>query len=297
MNDPTKIWESLRLTVNPDAVEAVEFAFNSLESLGTEIDYMSQPVAGVCVVGYFDRLPDDAILQDEIHYALRAYELDENAILSIERSEIENADWLAEWKKHWKPTTVGRFVVAPPWEAVDEPEKVVIRIEPSMAFGTGTHETTRLCLAAIDEYYRPGDSLLDVGTGTGILAIAAAKIAGINTTGKEYAPHILGCDTDPEAIKIARENAELNCVNDLVHFVEGEISGENPSFDFVCANLTLDVIIPVLPRLVQKAKKNLVLSGILVEQEGTITKALTDTNIKEFSIERAGEWIAVTVRV
>ena len=294
MNDAAKVWESLRTTVDPEAVEAIEFAFNSLESLGTEIDYMSQPVAGVCVVGYFDRLPDDEILQDELHYALRAYGLDENAILSFERAEIENADWLIEWKKHWKPTTVGRFVIAPPWEAVDEPEKIVIRIEPNMAFGTGTHETTRLCLAAIDEYYRPGNSFLDIGTGTGILTIAAAKITGGNTSGSECAP-ILAYDNDPDAIKIARENAELNCVNDLVHFVEGEISSETPSFDFICANLTLDVILPILPTLLKKAESKLVLSGILLEQEGPITKALSDIDIEEFSMKRSGEWIVILI--
>jgi ribosomal protein L11 methyltransferase len=291
MNDSAKIWESLRLTVEPEGVEAIEFAFNSLESLGTEIDYMSQPVAGVCVVGYFDRLPDDEILQDELHYALRAYELDENAVLAVERTAIENTDWLAEWKKHWKPSTVGRFVIAPPWESVNEPDKIVIRIEPNMAFGTGTHETTRLCLSAIDKYYKPADSFLDVGTGTGILVIAAAKLNARNTSGSESAP-ILACDTDPDAIKIARENAELNGVDNFIDFFDGEISSETPHFDLICANLTLDVIMPIVPLLLGKAKTKLILSGILVEQESTIVKALSD---REFSIERAGEWIAILI--
>src|SRR5688572_4801776 len=196
MNDAIRVWQSLRLTVEPESVEAIEFAFNSLESLGTEIDYMSQPVAEVCVVGYFDRLPDDEILQDEFHYALRSYGLDENAILSIERREIVNADWLAEWKKHWKPTTVGRFLIAPPWDPVDQPEKIILRIEPNMAFGTGTHETTQLCLTAIDKFYRPEDSFLDVGTGTGILAIAAAKLTSRNTSSSQRTL-IMACDTDP----------------------------------------------------------------------------------------------------
>jgi|SRR5688572_12406278 len=293
MNDAIRVWQSLRLTVEPEAVEAIEFAFNSLESLGTEIDYMSQPVTEVCVVGYFDRLPDDEILQDEFHYALRSYGLDENVILSIERREIENADWLAEWKKHWKPTTVGRFVIAPPWEAVNEPDKTIIRIEPNMAFGTGTHETTQLCLAAIDQDYKPGDSFLDVGTGTGILAIAAAKLTGRNTSSSQCTL-ILACDTDLDAVSIARQNAELNGVADIIEIVGGEISNETPQFDFICANLTLDVIVPILPLLLKKAKAKLVLSGILVEQESTILQALSDN---EFSIERSGEWIAVMVRI
>ena len=293
MSKPAKVWESLRLTVNPDAVEAIEFALNSLESLGTEIDYMNQPVAGVCMVGYFDRLPDDETLQDELHYALRAYALDENAILAVERTEIENADWLAEWKKHWKPTTVGRFVIAPPWETVDESDEIVIRIEPSMAFGTGTHETTRLCLAAIDKYYEPGNSFLDVGTGTGILAIAAAKLQARNPMGHAA---VVAFDNDPDAIKIAGENAELNSVDDIVQIFEGEISRESPTTDFVCANLTHELILSILPLLFERSKKYLVLSGILAEQETRIVQALTEFAFKSFESSRAGEWICVVVR-
>jgi ribosomal protein L11 methyltransferase len=277
-------------------VEAIEFAFNSLDALGTEIDYMRTPTNGVCVIGYFDGLPDDEVLQDELHYALRAYGLDENAIASIERSEIQDADWLVEWKKHWKPTTVGRFVIAPPWETVDDADKIVIRIEPNMAFGTGTHETTQLCLAAITKLYRSGDSFLDVGTGTGILAIAAAKITGRSTSGSESAP-MRACDTDPDSIKIARENAELNDVGDIVNFVEGEISSETPQFDFVCANLTLDAIVPILPLLLEKAQEYLVLSGILAEQETEIVHALSENGVNDPSIDRSGEWIALTVEV
>ena len=303
MNDHAKVWQSLRLTINSDAIEAVEFAFNSLEALGTEIDYMRKPDAGVCVVGYFDGLPDDEILQDELHYALRAYNLDESAILSIERTEIENTDWLAEWKKHWKPTTIGRFVITPPWETVDEPGKFIVRIEPNMAFGTGTHETTRLCLAAIDKYYKLGDSFLDVGTGTGILAIAAASLATGPTEDTNRSlglpmpsvANILGIDTDPDSIKIARENAVLNRVDDIVRFLEEELSSETPEFDFICANLTLDVILPLLPLLLGKATGNLVLSGILVDQEGTILQALSENDVDR-AIERSGEWIAVIVQ-
>ena len=98
MNDSAKVWQSLRLTVEPDAVEALEFAFNSLDALGTEVDFMLKPANGVCVVGYFDGLPADEIVQDELHYALRTYGFDENAIISVERTVIENTDWLAEWK-------------------------------------------------------------------------------------------------------------------------------------------------------------------------------------------------------
>ena len=298
MDDANTIWLSLQLTVTDEAVEAIEFALNSLEALGTEIDYMQQPASGVRVVGYFETLPDDEAVQDEIHYALRSYDMEENAVIMIERGVVQNTDWLAEWKKHWKPTAVGPFVIAPPWENVDEPEKIVIRIEPNMAFGTGTHETTQLCLQAIDEYYSPGDSFLDVGTGTGILAMAAALKSKAEDTSEDLElDAIIAIDNDPGSIKIARENAHLNGVGNLIEFRESEITGDLPQFDLVCANLTLDVIGPILPELLSTAKKYLILSGILIEQENLILEALERIGIRNPDVRRAGEWIAVIARV
>lgn len=170
-------WYSISVTVAPESAEAVEYAFNSLDALGTEINHLQKKNSEtVTVVGYFNELPDDERFQDELHYALRVYGFTEEAVLRVERSEIADADWLLEWKKHWKPSDVGAFVIAPPWSDVEASDKIVIRIEPNMAFGTGTHETTQLCLQAIEKYYEPADSFLDVGTGTGILAIAAARL-------------------------------------------------------------------------------------------------------------------------
>jgi ribosomal protein L11 methyltransferase len=284
MNDAT--WYSLEITTAPEAAEAIEFALNSLDALGTSINHLRKANAeSVTVVGYFNQLPDDQQFQDELHYALRSYDLSEEIVSTVSRGEIENADWLAEWKKHWKPTTVGRFVIAPPWFEVDEPDKIVIRIEPNMAFGTGTHETTQLCLAEIDEHYVHGETFLDVGTGTGILAIAAAKLG---------ATDIVACDTDADSIKIAKENAEANGTGTIV-FETASISDQTPSYDFVCANLTIDVILPILDLLLSRSQRMLVMSGILGEQESMIARALGERGISDQRIERLGEWISVTV--
>ena len=285
-------WFALEIDALPEAAEAIEFALNSLDALGTEINHLKKSTSdSVKVVGYFNDLPDEERVQDEIHYALRAYDLTEEAVRTIERRPVENEDWLHEWKKHWKPTMIGRFVIAPPWEDPDPADHIIIKIEPNMAFGTGTHETTQLCVQAVDVNYRPGDSFLDVGTGTGILAIAAAKLAatsGIDAT-------IYGCDTDADSVKLARENAELNGVADKIEFAHGPLAADSPVFAFTCANLTIDVILPILPLLLEKTSKTLVLSGILRDQEEMIISGLKELDAENFAVERSGEWISVTV--
>lgn len=287
MNDDQ--WYSLEISAAPEAAEAIEFALNSLDALGTSINlFRKGNTESVTVVGYFNTLPDEHAVQDELHFALRSYELDEETVSIITRGTIEKADWLAEWKKHWKPTTVGRFVIAPPWFEVDERDKIVIRIEPNMAFGTGTHATTQLCLAEIDKHFRSGASFLDVGTGTGILAIAAGKL----DTGNAAA--FLAIDNDADAVVIARENAAANEIT-FIEFGCESLTSETPVFDFVCANLTIDVILPLLDLLLERSKRTLVLSGILTEQEPMIFAALKERNITGFRIERLGEWIAVIV--
>ncbi len=286
-------WYSIAVTVPPEAGEAIEYAFNSLEALGTEINHLQKKNSErVTVIGYFNRLPDEENVQDELHYSLQVYGFTEDAVLSVERSKVENTDWLAEWKKHWKPSDVGSFIIAPPWSAVDETDKILIRIEPNMAFGTGTHETTRLCLEAIEKYYKPGDSFLDVGTGTGILAIAAAKL---NLRTQTSNLKLAACDIDVDSVAIAKENGELNGVDSMIDFGVGSIIEETPVFEFVCANLTLDVIEPLLPLLLKKRSKTLVMSGILCEQEEQIVAALESLGREPSEISRSGEWISVVM--
>lgn len=287
MANKTQKWVAVEIVCRPDAIEAIESAFNQLDSLGTEIDSLRKPSDDpLTVSGYFETAPK----KDEIHAcvdeSLGIYGFSADAVISIAIKDVESIDWLAEWKKHWKATDVGRFVIAPPWEAVDEAGKFLIRIEPNMAFGTGTHETTKLCIRKIDDLYRPEQTFVDVGTGTGILAIAAAKLGGAN---------IVACDTDFDSVLIARENAVLNGVGDKIAFFDGSIDDRTPIFDFVCANLTIDVILPMLDLLLAKTGQVLLLSGILESQEELIVEALAKRGKAEPVIDRDGEWISVEV--
>src|ERR1041384_1025756 len=175
------------------------------------------------VTGYFAATPDRERVRAELFEALRIYELPTSSVLDMSVRTVAQRDWLEEGEQSWQPGQIGRFIIAPPWSNVDtQPDSLIIRIEPGMAFGTGTHETTRLCLNAIQQHYA-GGSFLDVGTGTGILAIAAAKLFP--------EAHVEACDTDADAIAIARENAAANDVLDQINFRVGSVDDATASAD------------------------------------------------------------------
>jgi ribosomal protein L11 methyltransferase len=210
-------------------------------------------------------------------------------VRDIQPREIADRDWLGEWKQTWQPSVVGRFIIAPPWTEVSSASnRIVIRIEPGMAFGTGTHETTRLCLKAIEKYFR-GGSLLDVGTGTGILAIAAAKLFP-NAS-------IEACDTDAEAVEIARANAQLNHTAEQIVFRVGSLGDEaTASADLVCANLTVEAISSLLPSLIGATCGRLILSGILDSQLDMIVERLRECGADGNCVMlQDGEWVGVVV--
>jgi ribosomal protein L11 methyltransferase len=278
-------WYALDVQIEPEAGEAVEYALIEAGASGTEraADFSDE----TRIIGYFNELPNREKVRNELFEALRIYELPSSAVREMNVREVEERDWLEEWKKNWQSVAVGRFIIAPPWSEIDEsPNHCVIRIEPGMAFGTGTHETTRLCLAAMQSYYE-GGSLLDVGTGTGILAIAAAACAP--------AAHVEAFDTDPDAIRIATENAVLNGVADRINFHVGSIDEQTSSADFICANLTADVIAKLLPTLVALSCGRLVLSGVLETQSQDIIDSLARLAITDVEITRDGEWVAIIV--
>lgn len=301
-----KVWYALEVRVEAPAREATEYGLMEAHSLGTETVEVGD--GRVAVTGYFGSLvdPDDIVLilleSFEIHACPPPEQID------VYLREVADQDWLAEWKKHWQPVEVGRFIIAPPWlvsvpgavatgssdpSVIVDPvatargtDTILIRINPGMAFGTGTHETTRLCLKAIEKYYA-GGSFLDVGTGTGILAIAAAKLS-FNST-------IVGCDVDAEAVENARENARLNKVEERIDFRVGSIDEQTPSADFVCANLTAPVIVELLPALLGVTCGRLVLSGILDSQFEMVHARLVEQAATVNEIMQDNEWVALVI--
>ena len=276
-------WYALDLELEAGAREAVEYALMEAGALGTETENSNDAL--LQVTGYFERTPNRELVRRELLEALRIYNLPSSSVREMNLRDIADHDWLAEWKKNWQPVEVGRFLIAPPWsELAQTHNRLIIRIEPGMAFGTGTHETTGLCLAAIDKYFA-GGSFLDVGTGTGILAIAAAKLFPDS--------HIEACDTDEQAIEIARGNATANGVRDNIEFTVGSIDDSTASADLVCANLTADVILQILPSLVNVTCGRLILSGILETQTELVLAGLGNCGISDVEITQDGEWVSM----
>jgi ribosomal protein L11 methyltransferase len=314
-----RVWYAAEAIIPREASEAAEYGLMEAGALGTET---RDTDADVAVLGYFETSPDIAPVRAALLDALRIYNLAPSSLIDLRVSEIADRDWLAEWKKDWQPVEVGRFIIAPPW-IVSEPgadrgpragsprgvvdatgshtqveshdplatargsdTSIVILIEPGMAFGTGTHETTRLCLKGIEKHFRRG-SFLDVGTGTGILAIAAAKMFPD--------ARIEACDTDAEAIEIAKENARLNGVRDQITFRVGTIDEQTLSADLVCANLTAPVIVDLLPSLLGATCGHLVLSGILDSQIDLVQSCLLELGATTPEIDQDGEWVALVI--
>jgi ribosomal protein L11 methyltransferase len=292
VNSSPKSWHAVDATAVREACEAIEFGLMEAGAEGTETN---ESGAHLIVCGYFDRTPELEFVRRSLLDALRIYNLDSASLINLTTHEVPDRDWLAEWKKDWQPVEVGRFIIAPPWSEITEPpaaaagfirDRILIRIEPGMAFGTGTHETTRLCLKAIERYFR-GRSFLDVGTGTGILAIAAAKMFP--------EARVEACDSDAEAVEIARENARLNGVGKQIDFRTGSVTEETSSADLVCANLTAPAIVELLPSLLGATCGRLVLSGILAEQSERVQSRLLELGAEGFETDQDGEWIALVV--
>lgn len=289
MAEDRKSWRLLSLDLAPEAEEAASAIL--FEQGTTGIVTLEESQERLQIGAYFDgRLdPEDLARRIEAELARQGC----GALLrSISISEIADQDWMQKWKEGFEPLEIGdRLIVAPSWKLPSEPgDRLVVQIDPGMAFGTGTHETTRLCMQALEKYWR-GGRLLDVGTGTGILAIAAALL--------EPGSAITAIDIDPQAVEVARENVEINETQDRVRVMEGQprdFVGQR--FDVVVANLTAEVIESltddlagclVVPGLA-------ILSGILIPLLPGVEQRAVEAGLNIIERGAAGEWASLVVR-
>ncbi len=203
--------------------------------------------------------------------------------------EAPNQDWSESWKQHVRAVQVGRLWVGPPWlvaEAPSDKERVVI--EPKMAFGTGDHPTTSLCLEAVDDYLaeHPGAHVLDVGTGTGVLAIAARKLG---------ASRVIGTDNDPVAVELAQEAAADNGTPE-VQMSGADLQDVEGTFELVLANILANTLVELAPLISAKVADRLVLAGVLVPQHGEVERAYVAQGLEPLGTKVVGEWIRIDLQ-
>ena len=278
-------WAEIIIDVGPEATDAVGAALYAAGCGGFEVREAAQPPA---VVGY---LPVDDRLEDRLSSLKDALaRLPEYGVTGagtdLTLRYVEEADWANAWKAFYKPFRVGRrLVVTPPWEHPDlAPDDIPLIIDPGMAFGTGSHPTTQLCLTALEDLVTPGASVADIGTGSGILAIASAKLG---------AALVAANDNDPLAVKIARENAAANGVT--VNVTDALPTGQ---YDVVVANILADVIIGLTTELhgLLAPGGNLIASGIIDTREADVRQALEGIGLTPLETRRQTEWVALVFR-
>ncbi len=211
--------------------------------------------------------------------------------LTLSVGSIREEDWANNWKQYFKPFRVGkRMVVKPTWEDwTGKPDDLIIEIDPGMAFGTGTHETTALCIELIEQYYA-GGKLFDIGTGSGILAIAAALLGAEN---------VYAIDIDEDAVRVARENVSQNGLNGKITVEKGDLlKGVHGTYDFAVANILAPVICmlaaPLKPYLTPGG--TFVCSGIIREMRDDVYQALTAAGYTILDERSRGDWCAFAVR-
>ena len=299
-------WTKLTITVNTADLDRASAVISMLDN-----GLMIEDYSDFSLNGMYGELVDDSILNADKTKAKISIFVPEEKNLSeyiafidaklsslaipfgkeIEGMEEEN--WADSWKKYFKPIKLGRVTIVPAWEEYTAiPGEVIIKIDPGMAFGTGTHETTRLVMKIMQDVVAGGESVLDVGCGSGILAITASKLG---------AKFCNAYDIDPVAVKVAKENAVIaGCDNitvgtsDLLAGVEKKPNG----YDLCVANIVADIIIRMLPdiHLYLNPAAPIILSGIVAEREDDIKHAAAQHGYKVARIERENDWVAMMIK-
>ena len=275
-------WAEIQINTGSSAVDAVGAALYAAGCGGFEVRETTQPPT---VAGY---LPVDDRLEERLEQLGDALQkLPEFGVVGagteLTLRYVEEADWATAWKAYYKPMRVGKhLVVTPPWETPElGPDDLAIVVDPGMAFGTGSHPTTQLCLVALEEYVKPAMVVADVGTGSGILAIAAAKLG---------ASVVAANDNDPLAVTIARENAAVNGVSVAV----AETLPPGP-YAVVVANILADVIIGMATQLAVWTQPGgtLIASGIIDTREADVRQAVHAAGFTPKDTRHQGEWVAL----
>jgi ribosomal protein L11 methyltransferase len=285
-------WLELSAAVGTDELDALVPLFNKYGYGGAIIEeWPDDSGALTYIVKMY--LPFNRSLLRKNSFLLKALN-SSNPTVRLEEHTLEPGEWLNEWKKYFAPFGMGeKIIIKPGWqvETVQAHGRQIIELDPGMAFGTGLHATTRLTYLGMEKYLTPGMSILDLGTGSGILAIAAAKLG---------AASVLALDTDPVAVAAATANVVKNKVQDTIEVKKGTLNKTacrrlKDRFDFIVSNITANVIAGLAPWFVKvlKPRARLIVSGISDRELDSVLVAFTVDGMKLEAINSEGEWHAV----
>ncbi|GIM32537.1 50S ribosomal protein L11 methyltransferase [Paraclostridium bifermentans] len=235
---------------------------------------------------------DDIKLIKEKIEGLKEFGIDVGEAI-VELSQVDEEDWANEWKNYYKPAKIGeKIVVKPTWEDYEAKDTdLIIELDPGMAFGTGTHETTSMCIRELEKYVKPESKVFDIGCGSGILAIAAAKLG---------AKDVLAVDLDEVAVKVSKENIELNKVEGSVNALHGNLMEVvKDKADIVVANIIADIIKILAKDIKQFMKDDAVFisSGIIHAKVDEVKETLTQNGLEIVHVESLGEWNAIVSKI
>ena len=297
-------WLELATLVEPEAVESVSAAFaeygqgvaieQSVES-SRDGDVVNLPADAPVLVKTYLPLADPGLEERRAKLEKAVWALGHlRQVGPLQVRTLREADWANAWKEYFFVHRVGeRTVIVPSWrenEYAPQPHDVVLLLDPGMAFGTGLHPTTRLCLRAAEELVSPGIRVLDVGAGSGILSIAAARLG---------AREVMAVEIDPVAAKVCRENVLRNNVADVVRVSTGTLEGApTEPFDLVLANITIATLANLEPLLAKQLAPGgvAVLSGVLEERADELLSLLASTGWSHDRTEKEQDWVALYVR-
>ena len=292
-------WLEIAVEATPDSAEDIRLVMAKWAGSAVAVEERADELSAEIVCRLTAYLPDGERLAANRHDLLSAlWQVGglgvESARTPVERWTDEG-DWHSKWKAFFKPAWVGRILLAPAWDDSVENGDSVVRIDPGMAFGTGLHVTTRQSLLAMQDRLTPGDDVLDLGTGSGVLAIAAARLG---------AGSVKALDKDPKAVEAARDNASLNSVANVVTVARGSLhevdssSGPTTKFDLLVANIVAAVHCRLAGAMTDALKPGgtLILGGIVHAREADVAAALADRAMEVVDSARDGGWVCLTLR-
>ncbi|MGB9782045.1 MAG: 50S ribosomal protein L11 methyltransferase [Moorellaceae bacterium] len=283
-------WQEISITIAEEAGEAAADIFYAVGAQGLIIEDERSPLI---IRGY---LPQDALWPDrweKLKEGLnRLGRYFPDCLVGLSCKTVKEEDWANAWKAYYKPVRIGsRLVVKPSWENyVPGSGEIIIELDPGMAFGTGTHATTAMALEMLEKWLEPGATVYDVGTGSGIIAIAAALLG---------AGRVVAIDNDPVALKAAQENVERNGVADKVKVQQGDLlRGVKDLADLVVANIVADVLLVLLPQAsrVLRPGGHIILGGIISPRSPEMRAALKAEGFTLRAQKVQGDWVTLVAR-